>query len=137
MEEQLAAGAAPRFDVLALDAFSSDAVPIHLLTRESFETYWQLLEPDGILAVHISNRHLDLTPVVRELAAISAEEAVFVRNGANLEAGRFSSEWVLITDNREFLDSDALARVATPWPERSRRPVLWTDDYSNLFALLR
>ncbi len=137
MEEQLASGAAPRFDVLVLDAFSSDAVPVHLLTRESAETYWQLLEPDGILAVHISSRFLDLSPVVRALATVGDKEAVFVGGTLDPHVGAFDSDWVLITDNQAFLASDALAGVVRPWPAGAREPVLWTDDYSNLFALLR
>lgn len=142
MERQLARGEAQRFDVLAVDAFSSDAIPLHLLTRECFEIYLKHLRPDGILAVHISNRHLDLSPVVRTLAAELGHTALWICRPLNGELLRFGndvatgSQWVLITQNREFLGDETVQRAAHPWPADGRR-VLWTDNFSSLFQLLR
>ena len=126
-----------RFDVLAIDAFNSDAVPVHLLTRESFELYWQHLKPDGILAVHITSRYLDLTPVVRKLAALQGKDAILVESSADNARGIFPAHWVLVTSNSDFLASAAVAVARTPWPSDARTPLLWTDDYSDLISVLK
>jgi SAM-dependent methyltransferase len=136
LERALAKGQPEGFDVLVVDAFSSDAIPLHLLTRECFEVYWKHLKPDGILAVHISNRMVNLQPVVRALAAEGGHEAVFVDTGDNDEKGVSSADWVLVTSNQEFLDDPAVREAITPWPEDSPEPFPWTDDFSNLFQVL-
>lgn len=137
MEQQLAEDESQAFDVLALDAFTSDAIPVHLLTREAFAIYWRHLHSDGILAVHVSNRYLDLTAVVRKLAELNGKDAVWIEGAADEEQGVTPSRWVLVTSNRAFLESDVVRRASTPWPADARAPLLWTDDYSNLFQLLR
>jgi spermidine synthase len=128
------------FDVLAVDAFSSDAIPVHLLTRECFELYQYHLREDGILALHVSNRYFDFRPVARSLASVEPQrgfQALWVR-GAGLESqGTSSSDWVLLTVNQQFITSSEVQRAVADWSDDDRPPLLWTDDYSNLFRLLR
>ncbi len=129
---------ARKYDVLAVDAFSSDAIPMHLLTKECGAYYFRRLKPDGILAVHISNRYLDLRPVVRGLAAEFGREAVLVDPPEkDLAPGCLISEWVLVTANEEFLNSATVRDYSTPWPSTSRQILLWTDDYGALYQILR
>ena len=127
--------AAENFDVLAVDAFSSDAIPVHLLTREAFVLYFRHLKPDGVLAVHVSNKHLDLTPVVKLAAAALGKDARLVdtEDEAN---DVFGSTWVLVTSSPDFFDKPLLksAAVSVPQPGHVR---MWTDDYSNLFQILK
>jgi hypothetical protein len=137
LQRQVDGGADPRFDVLVLDAFSSDAIPVHLLTREAFELYWRALKPDGVLAVNISNRHVDLSPVVRKLAEVYGKEAHWVSGQAGDGEGVLASVWVLVTSNRAFLDTPDVAAHLQPWPEDASKPRLWTDDFSNVYSLMR
>jgi hypothetical protein len=122
------------FDILVLDAFSGDSIPTHLLTAEAFQLYFSRLQANGVLAVHVTNRYLDLGPVVRTLAENAGRDARLVQNAANPTAGVLDATWVLVTGNRELLP--VFDRAATPWPARPL-PRLWTDDYSNLFGVLR
>ena len=123
------------FDVLAVDAFSSDAIPVHLLTREAFALYFHHLKPDGVLAVHVSNKHLDLTPVVK-LAAASLRKDARLVDTEDEEHDVFGSTWVLVTAAAGFFDGPLMrtAAVAVPLPRNMR---MWTDDYSNLFQILK
>jgi spermidine synthase len=124
------------FDVLAVDAFSSDSIPVHLLTVEAFETYFRHLSPGGILAVHISNRYLDLKPVLKEVAAKLGKEARIVEDDSNDEKGTYGTTWVLFADSAAAFDAPPLAgAVEALTAERSIR--LWTDDYSDLYAILK
>jgi spermidine synthase len=136
LERQLQQQGSGQFDVLILDAFTSDAIPVHLLTREAVATYWKQLKPDGVLAVHISNAYVDLAPVVRGFAADSGHEAHWTV-GLKGDGGIESSFWVAVTSNRAFLDNPEVAKAFAPWPEDARAPILWTDDYTNLYSLLR
>jgi SAM-dependent methyltransferase len=126
-----------KFDVLAVDAFSGDAIPVHLLTREAYKLYWRHLKPDGVLAVHVSNRYLTLAPVVALAAAESGKIAKMVsfetddRNATE----ETDSDWVLVTSRPGFFDQPEL-KVAKPIdPIPGLR--MWTDDYSNLYRILR
>jgi SAM-dependent methyltransferase len=123
------------FDVLAVDAFSSDAIPVHLLTREAFVLYFRHLKPDGVLAVHVSNKHLDLTPVVK-LAAASLPKDARVVDTEDEANDVFGSTWVLVTSSAGFFDRPLMrtAAVTVPLPRKMR---MWTDDYSNLFQILK
>jgi hypothetical protein len=124
------------FDVIAVDAFSSDAIPVHLLTREAVKLYFRHLQPAGILALHISNRYLDLEPVC-EGSAVALGKLAMVVDDDGEEAPYFSSStWVLLTDNGDWFKA-ASFRDANKHPAAMRtnfRP--WTDDYSNLFQIL-
>ena len=123
------------YDVLVVDAFSSDAIPVHLLTREGVAVYHRVLAPDGVLAVHISNRYLDLKPVVRGLAAAFGDEVRTVRRGSDPAIGASTSTWMLLTTNRAFLD-DPEVRAVDPEPPGAPA-VVWTDDFSNLLDVLK
>jgi SAM-dependent methyltransferase len=127
-----------QFDVLAVDAFASDAIPVHLLTREAFALYFRQLKPGGILAVHVSNRYLDLIPVVAQNAQDFGKAAIHVDDDDEEEEDYLSpSNWVLVTaDPAVFsnpLFQDPSISPVKP-PAGFRR---WTDDYSNLYQILR
>jgi hypothetical protein len=123
------------FDVLAIDAFSGDAIPVHLLTKEVFALYLRHLKPTGILAVHVSNQFLDLAPVVEQLAEFYGYPAIRIQSPKDEERGLSSATWVLMTRNREFLARREIANVAQQIPPRGLR--LWTDDYNNLLQVIR
>jgi spermidine synthase len=124
------------FDVLALDAFSSDSIPVHLLTSEAFAVYLRHLRPDGILAVHVSNRYLDLVPVVREAARHYSLEARLVESDDDEDAGTYRSDWVLVSRSAAAFAQPPLAGAARRIAEDADAP-LWTDDYSNVLRLLK
>jgi SAM-dependent methyltransferase len=123
------------FDVLAVDAFSGDAIPVHLLTRQAMDLYFRHLRPDGILAVHISNRHLDLQPVVAGEALSTGRRARVVDTEDDDAAGVFGATWVLVVAPPGDFDNDI--RASSNPVSRTRRVRLWTDDYSNLFQILK
>jgi SAM-dependent methyltransferase len=123
------------FDVLAVDAFSSDSIPVHLLTLEAFRLFFRHVRPDGILAVHVSNRHLDLEPVVERLATALGKQNILVDSddGEDLVYG---ASWVLVASQPDVLRQPALAAAGRPVvPKRGLR--MWTDDYSNLIQILK
>ena len=125
---------AHHFDVLVLDAFSGDAIPLHLLTVEAVHVYRRQLAPGGILAFHISNQYVDLEPELRELALASGFEARGVDAPANPATGAFESHWVLMTTRPGWLE--ALGNKAHPLRQLpGLKP--WTDNYSSLLRLLR
>jgi spermidine synthase len=124
------------YDVLAVDAFSGDAVPVHLLTREAFALYDLALAPDGILALHISNRYLDLQPVVYSAALERGWKLMMVVTSDNPATRAVASTWLLATRNLEFVDR--MAGIARPDDDRPKpRQVVWTDDFSSLLSVLR
>lgn len=123
------------FDVLAVDAFSSDSIPIHLLTVEAFRLFFRHIRPDGILAVHVSNRHLKLEPVVERLATALGKQNILVDtdDGEDLVYG---ASWVLVASQPDVLRQPALAAAGRAvQPKRGLR--MWTDDYSNLIQILK
>jgi hypothetical protein len=131
--------APPRsFDVLLVDAFSSDAIPMHLLTREALALYRQRLAEDGIVAWHISNRYLDLRPVLQGLAADAGMTALIFSDQQipKESGGRFPSVWVAMTAGPKTLDA---IRSDSRWlPLRSPRPpIVWTDQRSDVLSVLR
>jgi len=128
--------ASPPFDVLALDAFSGDAIPVHLLTREALAIYRKHLKPDGVLAFNVSNNYLDLAPVVRELADAVGYQAVLVRNHENDDDLLLAADWVLVTNNPAVLGNEAVKIHSQPIaPRTGLRP--WTDTYSSLLPILK
>jgi SAM-dependent methyltransferase len=124
------------FDVLALDAFSGDSVPAHLLSREAFQLYFRHLKPEGVLAVHVSNRFVDLTSVVARAAQSLGRSYLAVLSMGIPEEQTLAATWVLVSANREFLESPVFKAGGRHIPPASRVR-LWTDDYSNLFQALR
>jgi hypothetical protein len=121
-----------KFDILVLDAFSSDAIPVHLLTLEAMSVYRKHLSEDGAICVHVSNRHLNLTPVVQAMAGDVPARMAFT--GEDLSKRIYAAEWIVITRNKELLAAlDVIAKTLPPAPPNFRP---WTDDYSNLFSVL-
>jgi SAM-dependent methyltransferase len=125
-----------QFDVLAVDAFSGDSIPVHLLTDEAFELYFKHLKPGGVLAVHVSNRYLNLEPVVHAIAAHLHKEDGTVDTEDEDTAGIFGSTWVLVSGRHEFFQDPLLHGVAGQ-VESQAKLRLWTDDFSNLFQILK
>jgi len=123
-----------RFDVLVVDAFSGDAIPVHLLTKEAMTLYRSHMAPDGIIAFHVSNQYLTLEPVIGRLAEAQGMEAATVETQANAARGEFQATWVLVSERREFFALPEIERVAVPVAAGG---ALWTDDYSSLLPLVR
>lgn len=124
------------YDVIAVDAFSSDSIPVHLLTIEAMRLYKKHLKEDGILGVHISNRYVDLEPVVARAAAELGRRAWMITTQDNDDGSCYGTNWVLLTAREELLETDEFrlnGREAVP-PSNMR---LWTDDYSNVFRVLQ
>jgi len=122
------------YDVIAVDAFSGDAIPVHLLTAEAIQLYLRHLRPGGIIAFHISNLYLDLAPVVKQEADHAGLKAVIVSTSDDADEGAFASDWVLVTANEQFLalpEIDSASAYITPRPDLR----LWTDDYSSLLPI--
>ena len=126
-----------QFDVLSVDAFSSDAIPIHLLTREALKLYFYHLKPDGILALHISNRYLDLQPVCARGAQNLDKNAMVVSDDGE-DAGYMSpSTWVLLTSRPAWFKNPAFANADIKAASAPLQFRTWTDDYSNVFQILK
>ncbi len=124
------------FDVLVIDAFSGDAIPLHLLTTEAFAVYRRHLAPGGILAIHVSNQHVDLEPEVTLLGRAAGMSVRRVSAPSNDKLGEFFSTWMLLTDHAEFFSlPDVSGHVRQPLLNPKAR--LWTDDYSSLLPILR
>ncbi|MBL9210792.1 MAG: fused MFS/spermidine synthase, partial [Opitutaceae bacterium] len=137
MERELAENQPQAFDLLALDAFSSDAIPVHLLTKEAFEIYLKHLTPNGVLAIHISNRYLDLQPVVEKLAEHFKLNVVTISDDNEPDWWIYATTWMIVTRNKEFLESERIKDVAEQ-PEANRKSSpLWTDDYASLYSIMK
>lgn len=123
------------FDLLGIDAFSSDSIPVHLLTYEALTIYRRHMKPGGIIAFHVTNRYLDLVPVVERLADAQGLHAVLVANES--EGGLTStSDWVLVSDSAASLAVPQIASAARPIePRREWAP--WTDDFNNIVQVLK
>src|SRR5262249_42670260 len=146
---------ADRYGILVVDAFSSDAIPVHLMTRESLRLYLERVREDGILCFHISNRYLHLRPVLANIAAAEGLTGkVWVHTNVRWMGGKFAPEWVIPARRPEQLERlgttgtrRALAAVAgpvatlwsAPWEplEPDPKVAIWTDDYSNLLSVFK
>ena len=120
------------FDVLVLDAFSSDAVPTHLLTSEAFDIYLKHLAPGGIIAVNVTNRHFALRPVVDAVADAHHLNAIEIESSVGV-GGRSANAWMLVSRDRKSLDADGISANAVAATEP---PVLWTDNHASMFRVL-
>ena len=125
------------FDVIVVDAFSSDAIPTHLLTAECGRLYQRLLAPGGALLFHISNRSLDLLPVVEGLARHISFQTLALHRPGDADQGGKTSTWVLLTQNETLLSDDSLVKAAKRPPGPHHGPLLWTDDFSSLWPVLQ
>ena len=138
LERELSSGELQRFDVLALDVFTSDAIPVHLVTKEAFALYLEHLAPGGIIAANISNRHLDLAPLLDRIARefdLTAELLAMPAPAGEMAAT--PSVWVLLSREESSLAFLPVRESAVRLDGRGGRTRLWTDDYSNLFQLLK
>ena len=136
LENELASGEAQNFDVLVLDVFSSDSIPVHLITKEAFSIYLQHLLPNGIIAAHVSNRYLDLQPVLWKLAEEFGLSVLRV-DKTDTGFGEFPSIWILLSRDPSALDMPNLQAHAFDLSSYQTGLPLWTDDYSNLFQILK
>ena len=125
------------YDVIVLDAFSSDSIPIHLLTREAVRLYLSRLNEDGALAIHISNNHLDLRPVVgavmRDLGLVGRVQ--LQDSPASLETGKYGSQWAVLARSEAALGVLARDNRWKPLPSDITRT--WTDDFSNIWSVIQ
>jgi hypothetical protein len=112
-----------------VDAFSGDSIPMHLLTAECADIYRRRLKPGGVLALHISNRVLNLDPVARGMARYLGWTAVQVISDDDPKTGESSSTWVLISER------PGLVEQSYPWSNRA--PIVWTDDFASLWQVLK
>jgi hypothetical protein len=125
-----------QFNVLAIDAFSGDAIPLHLLTTEAIALYKKHLAPDGILAFHVSNQYLNLAPEIAQLAIAADMQSRLIEDAGDDLTGSYRSTWVLLTNSPTFFNRSEIAAAAAETPATPRlRP--WTDDYSSLLPILQ
>jgi SAM-dependent methyltransferase len=131
------------YDIIALDAFSSDAIPVHLITREAFEIYLRHLKPGGVIAVHISNRYLNLEPIVMRIAqhfglteALVDDNDVDEREEDEESSGAYSSDWVLLSKDAAFLNRPPILDASYEPGIISDKVRLWTDEKSDLLRIL-
>ena len=136
LERELAEGNAQNFDVLVLDTFSSDSIPVHLVTKEAFALYLAHLAPDGVIAAHITNLHLDLQPVFWQLAQYYGLSIARVNYPGDSDGG-YSSHWILLARDPALLEVPAIQENAVNLDNYSTNIQLWTDNYSNLFQILK
>ena len=124
------------YDVLAMDAFSSDSIPVHLITSEATALFFQHLKPDGILAYHISNRFLDLKPVLANIAQANNLSVRLITDSPGDGSTSSITDWVLLARSPAAFDDERLAEVVEeiePNPHFS----LWTDQFNNLIDVLK
>jgi len=124
-----------QYDVLVLDAFSGDTIPVHLLTQQAMEIYARQITPDGVIAVHVSNRYVNLIPVVVTIADHLQLPCVLIRQQQADSYKTSPSDWILLTRNQAFLQRPAI-RDASIQPDRWAGFPLWTDQYNNLLQIL-
>lgn len=125
------------YDVLVIDAFSSDAVPIHLLTQEAFEIYLKHLAKEGILAFHISTMHLDLNSVIQKLGEHNQLITLSIENDEVVGLGALASEWILLSRSTDIQHIPSFQRYAGISPRDLSEIDLWTDDKVNLLEILK
>ncbi len=135
LKRELETTGSQQYDVMIVDAFSGDAVPIHLLTQEASDIYWQHLKDNGVLILHITNFHVDLSDVARQMALHANKEAIYIADDGNTETGFDSSYWVMITSNQDFINNPEIRKFRDDWPHELK-PIVWTDDFSNLFEVV-
>jgi spermidine synthase len=152
LEQELKDSGSRQFDLLVMDAFTSDAIPIHLLTQEAFDIYVQHLRDDGILAVQVSNRHLELSSLVSRLGASVGLQSLHIRNRTISGYSSGQSKWVLLSRDPSEIDrlerrfrarmkyagvSEPDVKISRPKQAELDAAPLWTDDYSNLLSVLK
>ena len=132
----MAAEAPQNYDVLLVDAFSGDAIPVHLLTAQAVNLYLRHLRPGGIIAFHVSNRYLALETVVQQEADHAGLHSALIESDDDNSRDEYSAAWVLVTRDQSFLAQPAV-RMGTSQIDTIKGVRLWTDDYNSLLPLLR
>jgi hypothetical protein len=139
LQRQLDNAGSKQFDTLVIDAFSGDSIPQHLLTQEALILYFKHLKDDGILAIHISNSHLDLTHLVRGLAHVLDKEIIYVETDADKD-NEHNVQWVLLTNNQVFLSDVRVKAYRSRWSTQNsgeKNDIIWTDEHSDLMSVLK
>lgn len=136
LQKELVRGGSRNYDLLVVDAFSSDAIPVHLLTREAQRLYWSHLAPDGVLAFHVTNNYLDLAPVVADVAAEFGKAAVLLTTPSEIAVSSVA-DWVVLADDLAFFDDVRRRGVEVRYLARRDRSRVWTDDFSDLLDTIR
>lgn len=135
LQNEIELGQNNEFDLLIIDAFSGDLIPTHLMTREAFLLYQQHIKTQGVMALHISNRHLSLMPVIMQHSKnLNMQIMLFDTPG---EGREHDAQWVVLTNNRQLLQSPKLISKQTVVAKEQYQQVLWTDDYSSLLPILK
>ncbi len=125
-----------KYDFLILDAFSDDSIPLHLFTKEAFSLYLKKINfPEGIIAIHISNQYIDLKPVLYQVAQNYRLRYAFIHTQGSFPD--MASEWALLSFDKKFFDIPAIAHAKYPDNKKYKKISLWTDNYSNLFQVLK
>src|SRR3984885_15154109 len=132
----LAAEKSQQFNVIVVDAFSGDAIPVHLLTREALALYRRHLQPGGVIVFHVSNQYINLEPVVAAIAGDAGMKAGSVHSRGDEQNGFYYADWILVTANETLLSQPEIVNngFTTPLQANVR---LWTDNYSSVFPLLK
>jgi spermidine synthase len=127
-----------KYDIIILDAFSSDAIPVHLLTLEAFAHYQRHLTKDGVIVIHVSNRYLDLHPIVYRIAEKIGMPAITIddTDSSAEDDGFYGSDWILLTRNTDLLQQPLLRDVTSAPVEFSARVLPWTDERSDLLRIM-
>jgi hypothetical protein len=123
------------YDLLAIDAFSSDSIPVHLITREAMQVYLRHMKPEGVIAFHTTNRFLRLAPVVKRIADQLGLQVTLIDDDAR-DSDLSSTDWVLVTRSKSLLQKPEIARYSSNIEGIPGLPV-WTDDFNNLFQILK
>ncbi len=126
-----------KFDILILDAFNSDSIPVHLLTKEAFDIYKRHLNPDGVYVVHISNRYLDLSGVVYALSKYLELDLIAIETDEDPALQIYNSLFLILTSNTNFLNDPEIKEHTIKFTPPADKILLWMDNYSNLFGLLK
>jgi hypothetical protein len=132
----LAAEKPQHFNVIVVDAFSGDAIPVHLLTREALALYRKHLQPGGVIVFHVSNQYINLEPVVAAIAQDAGMKAESVHSRGDEQNGYYYADWILVTANETLLSQPEVVNNGFPTPLQADVR-LWTDNYSSVFPLLK
>jgi hypothetical protein len=137
LEKELKNSGSNRFDILVIDAFTSDSIPLHLLTLESMQLYLSHLNNVGVVLFHISNHFLDLNPVIRGLAEAVDSKAIRLVAESDPVIGRTRTQWVAVTRSQRLAEQLGQLPTAKPWGEEDKPPLVFTDDFSSLLKVLK
>lgn len=137
LDRELQSSGSNRFDILVIDAFTSDSIPLHLMTLESAQLYLRHLSDEGVLLFHISNRFLDLNPAIRGLADAIGCQAVRLIAESDPAVGRTPTQWVAVTRSQALAEQLERLPTSNPWREEEKPPLVFTDDFSSLLKVLK